>query len=429
MAEVRKSTRKKDFKIELLVIFAILISLGFPGSFTKIYGDRLGTVLEYGAFFIEILAILLSSGESWLDIRLINLDRKYFMMYVFAAVVFIQSMLVTRYPSEQFISCARLCVTMLFAIWLQSYFEFKRMIELIGIAQALFVLFCILFIVRYPGYAYESGSTFTHALKGLYFTKNSFAYELTFGILIISLLIRGKRKKREPFKGWLGIQVVQILLILMCQATGPVLCTMAALTPLFMPKNIRLPLGLGYITGNVVFLFGTLSFMPYFEWFFEAIGKDATLTGRIPLWNRIVEVMMGNQTMTGFGYAMFWRDPKAYELVQKGFDRWSSLSKITSGAHNVLLELWLNIGLIGIACFFLMVLYSMRDIDRISAERYYFCSVILIYLAVCGLAERCLGGTYDFKTLGLFLVMAAGCNGFGPERKPYKIKEKESASA
>lgn len=422
MAEIRKSEKQNDFKIELLVVFAILISLGFPGSFTKIYGDDLGTIMEYGAFFIEILAILLSSGDSWLDIRIINLDKQYIMMYLFIAVISLESMMVSRYPSDQLVSCVRLGVTLLFAIWLQTQFEFTRVIELIGFAQALFLLFCIVFIVRYPDYAYESGSTFTHALKGLYFTKNSFASELSFGIVIIMFIIREKRRKMETFKGWMVILMIQIICILMCQATGPVFCTLLALIPLFLPEHIRLPLGLGYVAGNILFLFGTLSLMPYFEWFFEAIGKDATLTGRIPLWNRIIDVMMGHQTLTGYGYAMFWRDSKAYVLIQQGFDKWSSLSQVTTGAHNILLEFWLNIGLIGIACFFLMILYSMRHMEEVSEQRYYFSSMIIVYLMMNGLTERCLGGTYDYKMFILFLVLALCCNRSEDEKTDFRVE-------
>lgn len=423
MAEVRKNEKHSDFKIELLVVFAILISLGFPGSFTKVYGDSLGTIMEYGAFFVEILAMLLSSGKSWLDIRILNMSKRYTVLYLFMAAIFVQSMLVSRYPSEQFISCARLFVTLLFAIWLQEQFEFMRMVELIGFAQALFILFCVIFIVRYPGYAYESGSTFTHALKGLYFTKNSFASELSFGILIVAFMIREKIKQRKDFKGWMAVLGIQIVFILMCQATGPVFCTVLALIPLFFPKHIRLPLGVGYVTCNVFFLFGTLALMPYFEWFFEAIGKDATLTGRIPLWNRIIDVMMGHQTLTGYGYAMFWRDPKAYRMIQQGFSKWSSLAQITTGAHNVLMEFWLNIGLIGIACFFLMILYSMRHIEEISENRYYFSSIILVYLMMNGLTERCLGGTYEYKMLVLFLTLAACCNRSEGEKTMTKKKK------
>ena len=421
MAEGKEREKQRDFRVELLVVFAILISLGFPGNFTKVYGNTLGTVLEYGAFFVEIFAMLLSSGNNWLEIRIINLDKRYIMLYLFAVVIFIESMLVSRYPSEQLVTCLRLCVTVLFAIWLQAHFKFMRMVELMGIAQALFILFCGVFIILYPEYAYESGSTFTHALNGLYYTKNSFATEMSFGILIVSFIIRERRKRMEGFKGWMLLQGIQIIFILMCQATGPIFCTLFALMPLLIPNHTRLPLGIGYVTGNTLFLFGTLSFMPYFAWIFEAVGKDATLTGRIPLWNRIIEVMMGNHTLTGYGYAMFWRDPRAYGLIQSGFSKWSSLANITTGSHNVLLEFWVNIGLIGIAFFFLMILYSMRRMQELEEKQYYFVSIMTVYLMVNGLTERCLGGTYELTTMVLFLVLAICCN--RPECKRTDVSE------
>ena len=115
MAERYEGTRKTEFKIELLVIFSILISLGFPGNLTEIYGNRLGQVLEYTAFGIEVLVMVLSSGKSWLDVQIVNLDKKYVPLYLFVVVIFLESMLVTRYRQLQFISCTRLTVTLLFS--------------------------------------------------------------------------------------------------------------------------------------------------------------------------------------------------------------------------------------------------------------------------------------------------------------------------
>ena len=82
-------------------------------------------IMEYAAFFIEILVMLFSSGDTWLDIRVINLERRYSVLYIFAIVLYLVSMLVTRYPSLQAITCTRLCVTLLFAIWLQEQFSFE----------------------------------------------------------------------------------------------------------------------------------------------------------------------------------------------------------------------------------------------------------------------------------------------------------------
>lgn len=399
-----------DFKIELLVIFALLVSLGFPGNFTEIYGDNFGTAMEYTAFIIELLAMFLSSGNSWIDVQIIDLDKKYSMLYLFVGIVFIESMLVTRDSSEQFITCARLLVTLLFAIWLQKQFIFEHMLGLICIAQAVFVMAALVFMVRYPGKAFESGATYTHALRGIYSTKNGFAYELVFGILVMLCLIYLKRKHMENCRLWIGMLIVQMGLLLACQATGALICTFVALVPFVLVKKARIPLAWGYISFNIVFLFAVLTLMPAFEWLFEALGKDATLTGRIPLWNQIIAVMMDHNTFTGYGYGMFWRDPKAVALIHAGFNENSFMGTMTTGAHNVLLELWLNIGLIGIALFFAALLYSMRNIEKLKEEQYLFSAGVLTSLLLNGLVERCLGGNYDYKIFGMFLAMAVCCN-------------------
>ena len=41
---------------------------------------------------------------------------------------------------------------------------------------------------------------------------------------------------------------------------------------------------------------------------------------------------------------------------------------------------------------------------------YLFCCVMMVFLMINGLTERCLASNYDYKTLVLFLVMAMGCN-------------------
>ncbi len=406
MAGTVSNAKRNSFKVELLVVFAILISLGFPGNYVVVYGEQLEITLAYAAFLIEILAMLLSSGGSWLDVQIVNLDKKYSMLYLFVVVVFIESMLVTRYRPLQFITCTRLAVTVLFVIWLQSQFDFERMIELICIAQVLFVICNLLFAVQYPNMAFERE---TGAFLGLCEAKNVCASELSFGIIVLWVFLWQKYRKKEIHFIWFLILLLQILLLFMCQATGALVCTICVCFLFFVFVSVRLPVGWMFIALSILFLFLTLTLMPAFAWIIELLGKDATLTGRIPLWKQIISVMTEHNTFTGFGYGMFWRDPQAVDLVHAAFEDDSFLGNMTSGAHNLLLEFWLNIGLIGMGMFFLTILYSTRKIKDLAIEKYVFVSMILSYLMINGFTERCLGGNYDYKTLSFFLVLSLGC--------------------
>ncbi len=412
---VRQNTRNGDNKgifIELIVIFCLLVSMGFPGNLEYILGEQLGLMMEYGAFLLEIAVMLFSSANRWQDIEIIRLDKKYTMLYLFVAFLFAESMVVTRFPSEQMITCLRLVVTLLFVIWLQEYFSTENMVELFCMAQTIFLVMTVFFMVRYPYLAYQSGSTYHNALMGLYPSKNACATEFCFGIIMYVMVIRMKQRRHMHVLRWYAAFFLQTILLFLCQATGAIITAVISLTPLLLPDKKRLPLGLMYIAVNIVFLFSMLTLMPLFAGIIEAMGKDTTLTGRIPLWNQLINVMTAHHPLLGFGYGMFWRDSNAVDLVHAAFKvRTNSFfATMTSGAHNVILEMWANSGLLGLGAMFIALLQSFRSVDQLERDRYLICSTCVVFLMVNGLTERCLGGNYDFRTVAFFLALAIGCN-------------------
>ena len=406
--------------VELAVIFCLLVSLGFPGSLTKVVGESFGKLMEYGAFLVEIGLLLFSSAGSWQEIELLHLDKKYAALYLFVFSCFAVSMLVTFDRKLQFITCARLVVTLLFVIWLQERYRFETLLELICMAQGIFILATLAFMLRYPQHAYSSDEGFSNALVGLYHTKNACGTQLDFGIAMVALLLSEKLKSRRTPLRWWVLLFVQVVLLLMCRATGAFLTAVVTLLPIFFFRHIRVPLALVYITANIVFLFCMLALMPYFEDMLVAMGKDATLTGRIPMWRRIIEVMTNNHTLTGYGYGMFWRDTSAVLKIQTGFSMRKNpfMATLTTGAHNAILEMWVNSGLLGIAAFFFTLLYSFRDVQSMRDEQYRLCAGIMAFLTVNGLTERCLGGNYDYRVVASFLAMAIGCRAAGEQRHP-----------
>lgn len=407
----RQERMRTAVVFEMMIVFCLLVSLEFPGNYEKIYGEKLGKIMEYGAFGMEIILLMTCNADSWQSLELLHVDKKYTMLYFYVIFLFVESMLVTSFKSEQFITCMRLLVTLLFMIWLQERYSMEQILELLCIAQGIFICTTLLFMLRHSGYAYESGSGYSHALNGIYPTKNSCATELGFGIIMTVQLIQVKRRKRMLTRRWLVLLLVQCVLIFMCQATGPVLTVLIALIPMTI-KRTRLPLGLIYIAVNVAFLFCMLTLMPLFEDLLVAMGKDATLTGRIPLWRQIIEVMINNRTMSGFGYAMFWRDRSARGLIQSAFSMRNDpfMSSLTTGSHNVLMEMWVNSGLLGIAVYFLALLYSFQRTYELEEDKYVFCATVMFFLMMNGLTERCIAGNYTYGVSSILLVMAIGCN-------------------
>jgi exopolysaccharide production protein ExoQ len=74
--------------------------------------------------------------------------------------------------------------------------------------------------------------------------------------------------------------------------------------------------------------------------FFSSTGKDATLTGRIPLWKDLIR--FGRKDIVfGSGYESYW--PRYYKEI------WAKWTFLPISAHNGYVEVLLNLGLLGLA--------------------------------------------------------------------------------
>ena len=85
----------------------------------------------------------------------------------------------------------------------------------------------------------------------------------------------------------------------------------------------------------------------------EALGKDATLTGRIPLW-RLVDREIAEHLLFGVGYQAFWTEanPDAWAI-------WSKLGWPAPHAHNGYRDILLNFGLFGMTIFLVAIVRAV----------------------------------------------------------------------
>jgi exopolysaccharide production protein ExoQ len=85
----------------------------------------------------------------------------------------------------------------------------------------------------------------------------------------------------------------------------------------------------------------------------EMIGKDPTLTGRTEIWNYVIDAI-SLKPLLGWGYFGFWtfNNPTAVEISETV--RW-----IVPQAHNGLLEMLLNVGVVGTAIFIFLFLRNV----------------------------------------------------------------------
>ena len=119
-----------QFRTEIVIVFIFLGSIGFPGTYRQIFGGFIETLYEYLSFLMQIVIMLTSSGETVMDVKLLDMKPKYRAIYQFMIFTFAESMLVTDVPKAQVVTSLRLSVTILFAIWLVEHFTLTRILKL-----------------------------------------------------------------------------------------------------------------------------------------------------------------------------------------------------------------------------------------------------------------------------------------------------------
>ena len=413
----QKKQRSYDRWVMIAITCVIVCSLGFPGNYTKVFGESMKTVIDYTLFVVQIFIMIVLSGDSVGDIRLIDIRPRYWPVYLFLTCIFIVSMFGTSDIKEQLISCIRFSVTALFVLWLCEHLSMENILTVTYHAQICYVAAALAFSVLFPGY-YDRPWGQELAFLGMEDTKNVTAQVLCFGILMQLLLWKVKADNRKAVsRFFIPFLIVQIVLMIWSDGRSALLtCVAVAAVIFFFSDRIRMNLGLVCVLVSVLFLIAAMTILPMMEPLLNAIGKDASLSGRIPLWTQILEVIRTNHTMEGYGYGHFWRDKRAFDLIHAGFSNQNFMSHMTAGAHNNILELWLNTGLIGLNAFFVMLIAAFSHPEWMTKAKYLFCLTYMSFYTLVGLTERN-WDTYGYKVFFLFLAVGLACQKIIPEEE------------
>jgi O-antigen ligase len=97
-----------------------------------------------------------------------------------------------------------------------------------------------------------------------------------------------------------------------------------------------------------------VSFLPAL---INATGKDSSLTGRIPLWQELIK--MGNQApILGHGFASFYLNPDRLAEL------WRRVGWTPETSHNGFIEVYLNLGIVGLVILIMLLTQTHRNIMR-----------------------------------------------------------------
>ncbi|WP_375686959.1 O-antigen ligase family protein [Pseudooceanicola sp. LIPI14-2-Ac024] len=247
------------------------------------------------------------------------------------------------------------------------------------------------------------------SLRGVFTHKNSLGWISALGVVVsgLALYIR--------VEGFRRIGIVALLLSLACLVLSQsvtslfsvfIAATFIGFYELLKSRNglSRFMFGLISIELGILLMIGLSSYLPLL---LEALGKDPTLTGRVPLWG-LVDDRIAMRPLLGHGYQAFWTEanPGAWEI-------WGAIQWRAPHAHNGYRDLLLSVGVVGFAVMAAILVPTIRDGVRLHCQandmNWLFPNVIVAQILVINLTESNLLGQTDIQwtlvTVSLIWIM------------------------
>ena len=245
----------------------------------------------------------------------------------------------------------------LFAGYLILRFSLHEIVGMFAVMFGVSAVLNLAFIVAFPLYGIASDGLWTGVLTH----KNSLGYLSALGIPTLLVAARAYPVVRLLFYSAAGIQA---LLLVGSDSKTMLAATVLTIVLLLLYngfralRTLRGAVILGLMGGSAFMAaFATVNIGPLTTW----LGKDISLTGRLPLWESLLPVI-GERIWIGHGYsAAFggWFSPIHEAWLQ-------SLWK-PNDAHNAYLQIWLELGVIGLVLYLVTFARGLSRAIKISA--------------------------------------------------------------
>ncbi len=279
------------------------------------------------------------------------------------------------------------------------------------------MLLSLVFAVALPSQAWMPSGT---GLRGVFILKNILGWNAAVCVLA-SAGVLGIRDRRLRSLALLSLVAALVCLAASGSMTGILSLIAAGGFTLFYTVLARLR-----GAGRTLFVLIALQFVAilaisiseFLVPTLEALGRDATLTGRVPLW-RLVDPEIGRHLMLGVGYQAFWTDanPDAWAI-------WGKLSWAAPHAHSGYRDTMLNFGIVGAAIFVAAIVRAMLQgatlVSQARRDGWLWLNVFAGMFLVMNLTESLFLVQNDF----LFVLYATAIIMFGM-REPELARDRE----
>jgi O-antigen ligase len=244
-----------------------------------------------------------------------------------------------------------------FGVYLADRFEPDRLIELFLFVGWTAALISIVAVIVYPAAGIWKVDA-SGAWRGLYYHKNHLGMLTTF---MLFPAFFAKPKTQLERVGLIAYFLLSLVLVAFSQSRTAwllfVICLVAiGFVKLYprLPSRERMLLTIGIAV--LTFVTAAVAVTSYRE-IAISLGKDPTLTGRTVIWSAVWKAV-GRHPVIGYGYKAFWLPTTQSDALNVQM----AVGNVRlNNSENGILEMWLELGVIGVSLLVLTVAQACRN--------------------------------------------------------------------
>lgn len=327
----------------LIVLVYAQVWFGLATDYGRLSGDHLR-----GIFFIAYaLSLVVIATRLWRAVLALIRSPCFFILVALC----IASIFWSIDPQISGRRVPAFIFTSLGGLALAVRWTWARFVEVLATSFTIMGILSLFLGLAFPDFG-RMTEIFPGAWRGVWLEKNSLGAMMALGALV-QLAAAAMNPGRRV--GWSLAAALSIALVLLSTSkTAFLVLVLGLLAQAFMVfvkgGPIRAIAGTWLAVAAVSTAAGLLTRKS--EFFLDALGKDATLTGRTKIWSSILRQMPGEE-MTGFGFGAFWNNPDLAGPAQRVA---AEADFMPAHAHNGWLEILLAIGYPGVIVFGLWLL-------------------------------------------------------------------------
>ena len=338
-------------KLEVGIVILLLLT-SEPLPFPR-FVENIVSIISYGFLFLIIT-------RRWKRLIYIATTEIYLLILVSVAIA---SIFWSANPSNTAYQARLLLRPTIFGVYLAMQYTPREQIRLLSWTIGIIMILSLASSLLFPSYGIQEING-TLAWRGIYTHKQLFGRQMGFAASLFIINIFDKRSNR--WVAIIGLSLGFALILLSKSKSGLIFFLFSlVIIPIYNFNKLRKIRLLLFLI--LLLIFSIVSFLVTvnFEYIVvDFLGKDIELNGRLPLWTLAIEKGL-EQPWLGYGYRGFWSSDVSDSVL---YNSWAVLEEefrnrtIEFHSHNGFIDLFLELGLIGILIFLLNFFFFIKRV-------------------------------------------------------------------